>query len=109
MLYINFPYPEVVEGSGFTATAYSRDGTAANTPTTAQYRIDCLTSGQIIKNWTALTPASAMNITITGSDNALKDQSNDYEMRQVTVEEDSGLDTQTRESGIYRVKNLGGF
>ena len=109
MLYINFPYPEVVEGGGFTAIAYSRDGTAANTPTTAQYRIDCLTSGQIIKNWTSLTPAAAMNIIITGSDNALKDQSNDYEMRQVTVEEDSDLDTQTRVSGIYRVRNLGGF
>lgn len=109
MVYINLPYPEVVEGSGFTFTAYFRDGTSASTPTNAKYRIDCLTSGKEILDWTSMTPASSINTQVTGTQNAIQSENNSYEIKQITVTEDADLSTQTRNTAYYKVKNIKGF
>ena len=100
---------EANEGASFTMTARARSGDASTTPTTAKYRIDCLTSGQNIKGWTALTPTASMSISISPTDNALKDAGRDYEYRQVTVEVDTDLSSQNRDIAVYRLNNIQGF
>lgn len=97
------------EGASFTMTARARSSNSSTTPTTARYRIDCLTSGQNIKGWTALTPSASMSISITPTDNALKDAGRDYEYRQVTVEVDTNLSSQNRDITVYRLDNIQGF
>lgn len=108
-VYIKIPQLSFKEGSAFTATAYFRDGDAANAPTTAKYRIDCLTTGKNIKDWTTLSVAASIAISITATDNAIQDQSNRFEKKQITVAADPDGAGQVREAITYKVENLRGF
>lgn len=108
-VYISIPKPRTHEGSSFTATAKFRNGTASEAPTTAQYRIDCLTTKREIKAWTDLTPAESISITTTGTDNAIIDGNNRTELKQITVQANQSTDGQTRDNVIYRVENNRGF
>jgi hypothetical protein len=107
---ISIPRTTWQEGSAFTATAYcrTRASAAAATPTTLKYRIDCLTTGREIADWTTLSAASSASISVTGAHNAIQDDSNDSEVRQLTVMADDGLSTQHRGSVRWRVENLYG-
>lgn len=108
MIYINLPSPFTKEGSSFVAKAYFRSGTAASTPTSARYRVDCLTTGKSLTDWTSLTPAAVINITVTSTDNAIQDQGNRVEIKQITVEENTGT-SQTRDTQQWEVRNIRGF
>lgn len=105
---IRLPRPNVKEGSAFTATAYFRDRAtaAASAPSTAKYRIDCLTTEKEIKGWTTLTPAASISISIVAADNAIQDESNAYEIRRLTVAGNPDLTTQVRETADWMVTNL---
>lgn len=107
---ISIPRTTWQEGSAFTATAYcrTRASAAAETPTSLKYRIDCLTTGKQIADWTTLTAASSASISVTGTHNAIQDDANDSEVRQLTVMADDGLSTQHRGSVRWRVENLYG-
>lgn len=107
--YIKIPRPKVEEKSSFTATAYFRDGDAGTTPTTARYRIDDITSGDNIRAWTDLTPAESIDITITPDDNQITTSGKRENRRQLTVETNTDLDTQTRERVFWTVKNIEEF
>lgn len=98
------------EGSAFTATANfrTRSTAAASTPTTIHYRVDCLTTGQQIADDTSVSAASSASIAITGTHNAILDDANEAEVKQLTVTADQGLSTQHRESITWRVENLYG-
>ena len=108
-IYIKLPKNEVREGSSLYATVYFRDDNSAVVPTTARYRIDCLTTGAIMRTWTDLTPAGSVDITIDFNDNAIESNYNNRERRQITVEIDAGLSTQTRNTAEWNVKNIEGF
>ena len=107
--YIQIPNPKVKEGSSFTATAYFRSAGAASAPTAAKYRVDCLTTGKTLTDWTTLTPAVSNSITLTATHNAIQDQSNMFEKKQLTVASDPDTSTQTRDTMVYKVENIRGF
>lgn len=58
---------------------------AQTTPTSARYRIDNLTDGTTIKDWTTLTPSTSMDVLISAADNALTSGCS-RERRQVVIE-----------------------
>lgn len=105
--HIVIPNPRQLEQSSFVATAYFRNGDAAATPTTARYRVDCLTTGKTIREWTSLTPASSIAITIDKDDNAIQYDANDLERRQILLEADTGA-SQSRALARWEVYNLQG-
>ena len=104
------PRPRFNEGSAFTGTAYFRDRatSAASVPSAAKYRIDCLTTKKTLQDWTTLTPASSISISITATHNAIQDLSNDFERRQLTVASEPGATNQSRDVAIWDVVNLFG-
>ena len=104
-VYITLPQLQFSEGASMVATAYFREGDTAETPTTASYRIDCLTSGVEIKDWTSLTPAESIAIDITATENAIQNQGNRFEKKQITVARNPDLDTQVRRTKTWKVIN----
>jgi hypothetical protein len=107
--YITIPNDKVQEESSFTATVYFRDVDTATVPTTARYRIDDRTTGDAIRAWTDLTPAASIEISITPDDNKIVSSSRRSERRQITVETNTGLDTQTRERAFWTVNSIDEF
>lgn len=104
------PNPRVKEGSAFPLPVYLRlrSTAAAATPSTIHYRIDCLTTGTEIADWTTVSAASNFTIAVTATHNAIQSDGNRYERKQLTVMTDQDLSTQHRESVEWRVDNLYG-
>ena len=103
-------YPDVKERQSFTATAYFRNNSdAAEAPTTVEYRIDDLTSNSEILTWTTVTAASEVSITIKANENRILGDSNQYEVRQLTVAADRDTDNETRDTYQWRVENIQGY
>lgn len=76
-------------------------------PTAVQYRIDCTTTGQAVRGMTAVTPASAVEITLTADDNAIRVNANRSEIRRVTVVASYGSSTdQVTSEHDYSVTNM---
>ena len=98
------------EGSSFSLPVYLRDRATASavTPTTIHWRLDCLTTGRELEGATIVTPASSFTIALTGSHNAIRNDSNEQETKQVTVTTDEGLATQYREIVRWTVENIYG-
>lgn len=101
-------HPFVNEGSlrKLTVTFLDEAGQPA-VPAAVSYRIDCLTSGTVIKTDTSVTPAASLDITIPGADNALVDQANSRERRRVTVTA-TYADGDEHSYFDYWIKNLSG-
>lgn len=106
---VQIPRLQVKEGSSFTATAYFRAAGDASTPTNVYYRIDNLTTGEVIADWTSVSTASNVSVSVTSTHNAIRDQSNRYERLQLTIDADHALSTQVRESVMWLVENVRGF
>jgi len=107
--YIVLPQGSTQEKSSFTATVYFRESNAATTPTTARYRIDDNSTGDSIRGWTDLTPAVSIEITIEPDDNQIVSSTRREERRQITIEANTGLSTQTRELAYWTVKRIEEF
>lgn len=109
---IAFQLPEtrVNEGSAFSLPVYlrTRSTAAAVTPTTIHWRLDCKTTGRQIADWASVSAASNFTISVTSSHNAILNDSNEQETKQVTVKTDDGLSTQYVEAVRYSVENLYG-
>lgn len=85
--------PPVNEGttSYVTAVFKNKDGTAV-APDSAQYRVDCKTTGNQILAWTAIpTPTSTTEIEIDSTLNVIQDELNLSEEHVVTVEGTYGV------------------
>lgn len=107
---ITLPRKQWQEGSSFTVTVNNRqrsDASAA-TPTSLKYRIDCKTTGREVLDWTTVSAASSASIVITGAQNAILNDLNDQERKQITIMCDEGLSTQHRASAFWDVENLYG-
>lgn len=86
----------VGEGSSFVVTIRPRDK-ATDSPvtfSTMKYRIDCLTTGRTVRDWTDLTPSASVELQITDTDNAIVDDANRRERKQLTLVGNDGLSTQ---------------
>ena len=107
-VYATVPQPVINERVSFTATAYFRDGDSEQASTTAKYRIDCLTTGTTVVDWTSLTPAASIAISVKSADNRIIG-GNKTEKKQITVSSDPGETTETRSVKTWKVKNIRGF
>ena len=105
-VYISIPVISVMEGGSFNATAYFRLAGAASASTTAKYRVDCLTTGKELTDWTTLTPAVSISIPITSTHNAIQWASNRFEKKQLIVASDPDATDQTRDRVVWKVENI---
>ena len=109
---IQIPKTIVNEQTSFTLTAYFRirSTSAADAPTTVDYRVDCLSTKREVKDWTSVTPPTSSNdIVITADENKILDDAHNIEIKQVTIRVDSGLSTQVIKPITYKVRNLEGI
>ena len=101
-------YVTVNEGSTSYLTIMFKDknGDPAE-PTSATYRIDCKTTGTAMKAETEIESiAASVEIMIASSENKINTQSNDRELRVVTVTATYGADDKVSDEYYYYVKNL---
>jgi hypothetical protein len=86
---------------------FRNDTNTLATPTAVTYRIDCLTTGQQVRAWTAVAPAAEVQIPLTSSDNAIFGH-RDRELRLVTVIAAYGPseEDQATSEYVYAVRNL---
>lgn len=78
----------------------------ALTPTTARYKVDCLTNGRSIRGWTTLTASASMSIPIVSADNVILTDGSRVERRQLQVQTDFGTSTQNVFAYEWDVRNL---
>lgn len=99
------------ERSQFVAGVRFRDRAVDDevTPTNVKYRLDCLTTGQIVLDWTSVTPGETVSITVTPTQNAIVNDGNTHERKQLMVAADYGLSTQFIDSIDYEITNLRGL
>jgi hypothetical protein len=89
------------------ASCFDSDGQEA-LPTTIEYSLYCLTNGKDIRGLTEVTIGTTVSIFATAAENAIINNRNDYERKQMTVVIDRGLATQTTETIEWIVKNIRG-
>lgn len=99
------------EQSQFVVGARFRDRALDDevTPTNVKYRLDCLTTGVNLLDWTSVTPGETVSITITPTQNAIQNGCNAHERKQLMVAADHGLATQFVESIDWEITNLQGL
>lgn len=85
-----------------------RSDASLQVPTNIRYRIDDLTTGVAVLDWTSVSADDEITLTITPTQNAMQDQCNRKEVREVVVAADYGLSTQYLGSVTYEVENLRG-
>jgi len=105
---IQIPKSVWKESSAFTATAYFRlrSTAAAVTPTTVHYRVDDLTTGKELQDWTSVSTASNVSIAITSTFNDIQDDTSHRETKQLTIKADDGLATEHLETIQWQITNL---
>lgn len=108
---ISLPKTIVLEESAFPVTVdfRTRSTKAASIPTSIRYRIDDLHSDTEVLNWTSVSAAANVTITITSSDNEILDGSTRFERKQIIVQADNGLSTQVNGTAFWKVVNLVGI
>ena len=79
---------KVNEGSsGYILAQFFDTASIAMAPSSARYRIDCLTTDTVVLDWTTLTVLDVTKeINITPSQNSMQDETNSLEIRRITVE-----------------------
>lgn len=108
---INIPKTVINEGTQFDVTARfrTRSSATASTPTNANWKIYNVSQGAVVKDWTALAPASEISFTVAASLNDLDSNEGFNEKHQLLVAADLGLSTQVIQAVDYRVKNIRGY
>jgi hypothetical protein len=108
---VRLPKSRWPEKTTFTATVNFRtlSTAAASTPTTIHYRIDCLSTKTKLQDWTSVSAAAEATITITSTHNAIQDDNNNRERRQILVQADQGLSTQATGRAVWLVENYHGI
>lgn len=99
---------QVSAGSAVPVTVSFRDratGTAS-TPSSIRYRVDCLTNKRNVINWTSVSASSSVDILIPGTSNGTIDRGLELEQRQITIEADTGLNSQAKAAHRWGVKNI---
>jgi hypothetical protein len=89
------------------ASCFDSEGEPA-LPTTIEYSLYCLTNSRDIRTLTDVPIGVTVSIFATAAENAIINNRNDYERKQMTVVIDRGLATQTTETIEWIVKNIRG-
>lgn len=79
------------------------------TPTNVYYRLDCLSTGKELLDWTSVSTGETVTITVTPAQNEIQYDGNRMETKQLTVAADYELSTQFVESLEYEIENVRGF
>lgn len=103
-----FPRDRIKERSALTVVARFRDrATDADvTPTNVSYRIDNLSNGAEILDWTSIATGTTVSIVTTPDQNECKVR-DEWQRNLLTVAADYGLSTQYVETFEYEIRNLG--
>ena len=98
------------EGSAFPVEVYPRVRStgAEDSGAVIDYRVDCLTTGVVLQDWTS-GGTGQVTLTMTRAYNAIQSDSNRFERKQVTVRADAATADQFIESKIYTIENVSGF
>ena len=94
------------DSTGYLTVAFLDKDGDPSVPTSATYRIDCVTNNQSVRASTALTPASSIEIKLAPDDNKIISDTNEYEIRELTVSASYGVGDESHASGKWRVHNL---
>ena len=109
-VYVTVPKPIIKENTAFDATAYFRVGSAASAPATnVQYRVDNISTETQLVDWTSVTPAVSVTISIPSAYNKMQRDSNTWEKMQLTVASDRGQTVATYGTAIWKVENVYGY
>lgn len=97
------------EGSAITVNAAPRDeDNLPVTPSSAQYRIDCLTTGVEVLGWTAIaSPTDSNDIDVPGTLNAIVSTNNPRERKQLVFQTVAGGETRN-DTLDWEVRNIYG-
>jgi hypothetical protein len=82
-----------------------RSDASLQTPTNIYYKLTDLWSGATVLDWTSVSADDEIDITITATQNALRDQCRDYEVRELAVAANYGLADQFVDTVTYRLEN----
>lgn len=106
LITLSTPSRKVNERSSMVVVARFRDrATNADvTPTTIDYRLDDGERGEIT-GWTSQTPATTATVTLSSTQNQIRNCTRASEVKYITFAADRGLATEYRETFQYQVKN----
>lgn len=97
----------VNEGStAYLSVSFSDKAGAPAQPDAVSYRIDCVTTGQVVLAETPLAPAASVEIVLTPTYNAILAAGNRVERKRVTVVASYGAADAVNDAYDYHVRNL---
>lgn len=98
------------EASALDVTTKFRDENNALTiPMTVRVKLTCETTGQTILDWTAITAATTVTVSITPTQNRILNRTNAVERKTLSIEADSGLSTAIADAYTYEVARVAGL
>lgn len=108
---VALPKTRVLEAGQFIATARlrTRSSAAASTPTNVYYKIFNISTGETIKDWTSVSPAAEVSITVTPTQNTIRDKSHVLESMELLVAADYGQSTQVIGRAPYQIVDIRGY
>lgn len=108
---ILLPKTRVDEGSSFDVTVNFRDRAtaSASTPTTVDYRIYNKTESKLLRDWTSVSPASQVTITLTPEMTRILSEVNASEKYDIIVAADKWTSNEVIDSAGYQVRNIDGY
>ena len=97
----------VNEGDTFNVdAAFVDNGTEAlDTPTSVDFRVDCLTTGQVVKDWTAAALGDSSTVQMDSAFSVIINRWNRTERKQVTVRLNRDDDSQVSARACWTVRN----
>ena len=110
-VYVRIPSLSVQEGASFNATLNFRQDGADVTPAagTVKYRLDCLSTGKELLDWTATsTPTQPMDLAVISTYNDIQSASSNREKKQLTVSYNIDSNDQYTTRATWYVENLVG-
>ena len=81
----------------------------ATTPTNVKYQITDVPSGTILTDFTTVTPANPVSITLSTTQTKILNDTRGQEKKRLTIVADYGLATQFLDSMTFEVRNLSGI
>lgn len=91
-----------------TANIRTRSTAVAAVPTTVEYKLYNLSTGEQVRGWTSLSAAAQVSFTISAVDNKILDDAHVMERIALMVSADRGLSTEAVGRTQYKIRNLAG-
>lgn len=94
--------------TGYVTVTFRDKAGVAVMPTSVSYRIDCMTTGQQVRNWTPIAPGPSVEIVLTPADTSILVDANTHEQRRITTVATygPGNDDQCTDEVDFQVFNL---